>query len=125
MNLKEKINEYPAKEMLISLYQEHPETAFEDLCEPLISCITDAEQREKFDEWWDATTIEQVLDLFDKVGSVMINLTDNEIKSIQNDYADETLTVEDYIKEVFFRGWFGIKIDSEKFLKMAKLVVAE
>ena len=125
MNLKEKINQYPAKEMLISLYQEHPETALEDLCEPLIGCITDTNQREKFDEWWDAATVEQVLDLFDKVGSVVIDLTDSEITSIQNDYADETLTVEDYIKEVFFRGWFDIKINSEKFLKMAKAVVAE
>ena len=125
MSLKEKINNYPAKKMLIDLYQEHPETAFEDLCEPLISCITDTEQREKFDEWWDATTVEQVLDLFDKVGSVVINLTDNEINSIQNDYADETLTVKDYIKEVFFRGWFDIEINSEKFLKMAKTVVTE
>ena len=125
MSLKEEINEYPAKKMLINLYQEHPETAFEDLHEPLISCIADTKQREKFDEWWDATTVEQVLDLFDKVGSVVINLTDNEIKSIQNDYADETLVVEDYIKEVFFRGWFDIKINSEKFLKMTKAVVAE
>lgn len=125
MNLKEKINQYPAKQMLINLYLEHPETAFEDLCEPLISFITDTKQREKFDEWWDATTVEQVLDLFDKVGSVVIDLTDSEITSIQNDYADETLTVEDYIKEVFFRGWFDIKINSEKFLKMAKTVVAE
>lgn len=125
MNLKEKINQYPAKKMLSNLYLEHPETAFEDFYEPLISCITDTKQRERFDEWWDATTVEQVLDLFDKAGSVVINLTDNEINSIQNDYADETLTVEDYIKEVFFRGWFDIKIDSEKFLKMAKLVVAE
>ena len=125
MNLKEKINQYPAKEMLISLYQEHPEPALEDLCEPLIGCITDTKQREKFDEWWDAATVEQVLDLFDKVGSVVIDLTDSEITSIQNDYADETLTVEDYIKEVFFRGWFDIKINSEKFLKMAKAVVAE
>ena len=125
MNLKEKINQYPAKQMLINLYREHPETAFEDLYEPLISCITDAKQREKFDEWWDAATVEQVLDLFDKAGSVVINLTDSEITSIQNDYVDETLTVEDYIKEVFFRGWFDIKINSEKFLKMAKTVVAE
>lgn len=125
MSLKEEINNYPAKEMLISLYQEHPETAFEDLCEPLISCITDAKQRERFDEWWDATTVEQALDLFNKTGSVVINLTDNEIKSIQNDYVDETLTVEDYIKEVFFRGWFDIKINSEKFLKMAETVVSE
>lgn len=124
MNLK-KINNYPAKKMLIDLYQEHPETAFEDLYEPLISCITDTKQREKFDDWWDATTVEQVLDLFDKAGSVVINLTDNEIKSIQDDYADETLTVEDYIKEVFFRGWFDIEINSDKFLKMAKVIVAE
>ena len=106
MSLKEEINNYPAKKMLISLYQEHPETAFEDLYEPLISCITDAKQRERFDEWWDATTVEQALDLFDKAGSVVINLTDNEIKSIQNDYVDETLVVENYIEEVFFRGWF-------------------
>lgn len=125
MSLKEEINNYPAKKMLISLYQEHPETAFEDLYEPLISCITDTKQQERFDEWWDAATVEQALDLFDKAGSVVINLTDNEINSIQNDYADETLTVEDYIKEVFFRGWFDIKIDSEKFLKMAKAVVTE
>lgn len=125
MGLKEKINEYPAKQMLISLYLEHPETAFEDLCEPLISCITNAKQRERFDEWWDATTVEQVLDLFDKAGSVVINLTDNEIKSIQNDYVDETLAVEDYIKEVFFHGWFDIEINSDKFLKMAKVIVAE
>lgn len=125
MNLKEKINEYPAKQMLINLYREHPETAFEDLHDPLISCITDTEQREKFDEWWDAATVEQVLDLLDKAGSVVIDLTDNEIKSIQNDYTDETLVVEDYIKEVFFRGWFDININSEKFLKMTKAVVAE
>lgn len=125
MNLKEKINQYPAKKILIALYQEHPETAFEDLYEPLISCIADTKQREKFDEWWDATTVEQVLDLFDKAGSVVIDLTDSEINSIQNDYADETLTVEDYIKEVFFRGWFDIKINSEKFLKMAETVVTE
>ena len=45
MNSKERINQYPAKQMLINLYREHPETAFEDLCEPLISCITDTEQR--------------------------------------------------------------------------------
>lgn len=125
MSLKEEINNYPAKKMLISLYQEHPETAFEDLYEPLISCITDAKQRERFDEWWDATTVEQALDLFDKAGSVVINLTDNEINSIQNDYADETLTVENYIEEVFFRGWFDININSEKFLKMAETVVTE
>lgn len=125
MNFKEKINQYPAKKMLIVLYQEHPETAFEDLHDPLISYITDTEQREKFDEWWDAATVEQVLDLFDKAGSVVIDLTDNEINSIQNDYVDETLTIEDYIKEVFFRGWFDIKINSEKFLKMTKVVVAE
>lgn len=125
MNLKEKINEYPAKQMLINLYREHPETAFEDLHDPLISCITDTKQQERFDEWWDAATVEQVLDLFDKVGSVVIDLTDSEITSIQNDYVDETLSVEDYIKEVFFRGWFDIKINSEKFLKMAKVVVAE
>lgn len=125
MSLKEEINNYPAKKMLISLYQEHPETAFEDLYEPLISCITDDKQRERFDEWWDATTVEQALDLFDKAGSVVINLTDNEINSIQNDYADETLTVENYIEEVFFRGWFDININSEKFLKMAETVVTE
>lgn len=125
MSLKEEINNYPAKKMLISLYQEHPETAFEDLYEPLISCITNAKQRERFDEWWDATTVEQALDLFDKAGSVVINLTDNEINSIQNDYADETLTVENYIEEVFFRGWFDININSEKFLKMAETVVTE
>lgn len=125
MNLKEKINQYPAKQMLINLYWEHPETAFEDLCEPLISCITDTEQREKFDEWWDAATVEQVLDLLDKAGLVVINLTDNEIKSIRNDYTDETLSVENYIEEVFFRGWFDININSEKFLKMTKAVVAE
>lgn len=125
MSLKEEINNYPAKKMLISLYQEHPETAFEDLYEPLISCITDTKQRERFDEWWDAATVEQALDLFDKAGSVVINLTDNEIKSIQNDYVDETLVVENYIEEVFFRGWFDIKINSEKFLKMAKAVVTE
>lgn len=125
MNLKQEINEYPAKKMLINLYLEHPEAAFEDLYEPLISCITDTKQQEKFDDWWDAATVEQVLDLFDKAGSVVINLTDNEINSIQNDYADETLLVEDYIKEVFFRGWFDIKINSKKFLKMAKAVVTE
>lgn len=125
MNLKEKVNQYPAKQMLISLYQEYPETAFEDLCEPLISCIADTKQRERFGEWWDAATVEQVLDLFDKAGSVVIDLTDNEINSIQNDYADETLAVEDYIKEVFFRGWFDIEINSDKFLKMAKVVAAE
>lgn len=125
MSLKEEINEYSAKKMLISLYQEHPETVFEDLYEPLIDCITDTKQRERFDEWWDAATVEQTLDLFDKAGSVVINLTDNEINSIQNDYADETLAVEDYIKEVFFRGWFDIKINSEKFLKMAGAVVTE
>ena len=111
--------------MLINLYQEHPETAFEDLYEPLISCITDTKPREKFDEWWDAATVEQALDLFGKAGSVVINLTDNEINSIQNDYVDETLSAEDYIEEVFFRGWFDIKINSEKFQKMAKTVVTE
>lgn len=63
--------------------------------------------------------------MFDKAGSVVINLTDNEIKSIQEDYADETLSVKDYIEEVFFRGWFDIKIDSEKFLEMAKTIVTE
>lgn len=125
MSLKEEINNYPAKQMLISLYQEHPETAFEDLYEPLISCIADIKQREKFDEWWDAATVEQVLDLFDKVGSAVIDLTDSEIKSIQNDYVDETLLVEDYIKEVFFRGWFDIEINSSKFLKMAETTVTE
>lgn len=125
MSLKEEINKYPAKQMLSNLYLEHPETAFEDLHEPLISCITDTKQRERFDEWWDAATVEQVLDLFDKAGSVVINLTDNEINSIQNDYADETLTVEDYIKEVFFRGWFDIEINSDKFLKMAETTVIE
>lgn len=125
MSLKEEINEYPAKKMLIDLYQEHPETAFEDLYEPLISCITDTKQREKFNDWWDATSVEQVLDLFDKTGSVVINLTDNEINSIQNDYVDETLAVEDYIKEVFFRGWFDIEINSDKFSEMAETVVAE
>lgn len=125
MNLKEKINEYPAKQMLSNLYLEHPETAFEDLYEPLISCITDTKQRERFDEWWDAATVEQALDLFDKAGSVVIDLTDNEINSIQNDYADETLAVEDYIKEVFFRGWFDIEISSDKFLKMAETTVIE
>lgn len=125
MSLKEEINKYPAKQMLIDLYQEHPETAFEDLYEPLSSCIADAKQREKFDDWWNAATVEQVLNLFDKAGSVVINLTDNEIKSIQNDYVDETLAVEDYIKEVFFHGWFDIEINSDKFLKMAKVIVAE
>lgn len=125
MSLKEEINEYPAKQMLSNLYLEHPETAFEDLHEPLISCITDTKQRERFDEWWDAATVEQVLDLFDKAGSVVIDLTDNEINSIQNDYADETLAVEDYIKEVFFRGWFDIEINSDKFLKMAETTVIE
>lgn len=116
------INHYPAKSALYKFYKKHNEIMFEDLYEPFWNVVKETDLEEDFDIWWDSATVQDILQMFDFSGLVTINLTEDDIKNIQADYIEieadlEDLAIADYLKEVFARGWFEIKIEPHKFFK--------
>lgn len=110
------INHYPAKSALYKFYKEYNEEMFEDLYEPFLKVVEGTDLEEDFDIWWDSATPQDILQMFDYSGLVTINLTVDNIEDIQADY-DEHLTITDYLKEVFERGWFDIKIKPHNFFR--------
>ena len=111
------INHYPAKSALYKFYKKHNETMFEDLYDPFSKVVEGTNLEEAFESWWDSATVEDILRLFNYSGLITINLTEDDIKDIQADYDGESLSISDYLEEVFLRGWFEIKIESHNFFK--------
>lgn len=119
------INHYPAKSALYKFYKEHNEAMFEDLYDPFSKVVEGTNLEEDFESWWDSAIVEDILRLFSYSGLVIINLTENGIKDIQMDYDDKDLSINDYLEEVFLRGWFEIKIEPHNFFKYFTKVKAE
>lgn len=116
MCISKLINHYPAKSALYKFYKEHIEVMYEDLYEPFYQIVKGTNLEKDFDKWWQYAEPESILKLFDFCGLVSINLTEKEVNDIQIEF-DEKLTVNEYLKEVFLRGWFDVQINPHNFFR--------
>lgn len=110
----------------VKFYNEHPDQLGEDLYDRFKAAVRNQPDVSiTFEYLWNRYAVDgsvlaekQIIDLFEKTCQIKIDLTDDELAELNNEFADSKATVDDYLTEIMYRAWFDFTIDQTRLIKI-------